>query len=128
MKPPTCTEEDHVHHSNCLVSGFCLLSPALPPQHTHVLRPQTITPEGSAKNLWNVPQDIWHGNRYGNQDTEDVLDVQDSTPLHLEPQETTLCWIETTIHLMNIVRRLTLTAPWLTYQSNSNSLITNLQV
>ena len=52
---------DHAHHNHYLVSDFCLLSPAPPLQHTHVTRLQTITPEGSAKNIWNVLQNSWHG-------------------------------------------------------------------
>ena len=62
----------------------CLLSPAPPAQHySHVLRLQTITPEGSAKHLWT------HGmvTRYGHQDAEDVPDTQVSSPLHLAPQD-----------------------------------------
>ena len=63
MKPHTCTEDDHAHHKHCLVSDFCLLSSALPPQHAQVPRPHTITSEGSAKHLWNMPQDTWHGDQ-----------------------------------------------------------------
>ena len=60
-KPLTCTEDDDAHHNHCLVSEFCFLSPTQPMQHVHVPRPQTITPEGSVKHLWNAPQDTWHG-------------------------------------------------------------------
>ena len=62
-KPLTCTEDNHAHHYHCLVSDFCILSPALPLLHTHVLKPQTITPDGSAKHLWSAPQDTWHGDQ-----------------------------------------------------------------
>ena len=51
VKSLICTEEDHAHHSHCLISDFCLLSPAPPPQHVHAPRPQTIISEGSAKHL-----------------------------------------------------------------------------
>ena len=62
VKPLTYTEDDHAPHSDGLVGDFCL-SPAPPPHCTHGLRPQTITPEGSAKHLWNAPQDTWYGNQ-----------------------------------------------------------------
>ena len=58
--------------------------------NTHVLRLQTITPEGFAKHLWNFGIHLKTHKmvtRYGNQDAEDIPDAQDSTPLHLTPQD-----------------------------------------
>ena len=49
---------------------------------------QTITPEGSAKHFWNMHHKT-NGmeTRYGNHDTEDIHDTQDSPSLDLVPQD-----------------------------------------
>ena len=57
-KPLTCIKDDHAHQNHCLVSDFHLLLPALLLQHSHAPRPQTVNPRGSAKHIWNVPQDM----------------------------------------------------------------------
>ena len=129
MKLLILTEDDHASHSYCLVCDFHLLSPA-PPQHTHVPRLQTFTPEGSAKHLCYMPQETLHGDQIwksGHKGCPSHPGTQDSTPFNLMPQdhpvpdgdndssdeyceETDTC------------------QPWLTYYSSSNSSRTNLQV
>ena len=48
--------------------------------------------------------------RYGSQDTEDISDTQDSTPLDLAPEDHPVLE-ETMIHLMDIVKKLTPATP-----------------
>ena len=86
-KPLTCTEDNHAHHSHCLVSNFCLLIPALPQQHAHIPAPQK-SPLKALPNIFGMCHKI-HGmvTRYGSKDTEDILDTQDSTPFDLAPQD-----------------------------------------
>ena len=113
-KPLICTEEDHAHHSNHLVSDFCLPSPA---HHCNMHlspRPQTILLKALLNTFGTCHKSHSMVTGYRNKDTEDVPDAQDSTPLHLAPQDHPMLE-EETIHLMNIVKRPTLTTPWLTY-------------
>ena len=59
-------------------------------QHAHVPRAQTVTPEGSVKHFWNVPQDTHHDNKIRSPDTEDVPANQGAALLDLVPPEHTM--------------------------------------
>ena len=64
--------------------------------------------------------------RHKCQDTEAIHATQNSAPLDCVPLEHPMPE-ETMNHLINIVKKLTLTIPWLNYLNRSGNLKTNLQ-
>ena len=53
-KPLLCTEDGHAHHNYHLVSDFCLQSPALPPQHTHMSWDHRQSPLKALLNIFGM--------------------------------------------------------------------------
>ena len=88
MKLLTCTEDDHAHYNHHLVSDLHPLSPAPPLQYTHTSQNCRQSSLKSLLNTFGMFHKT-HGmvTRYGSQDTEDIPDTQDCTPLDLTQQD-----------------------------------------